>query len=561
MSVELDDASFEPGLSEGDCLAMWCRPSCRIKWVKNRGALLIIAWNYLVFTLYHLLRAGYKQELWNDPFRVTDAGVSLSCLAVLLPIGGWLADTRVGRYKMIRCSMWIMWIGIILATLAELLLSSIGTVQNKNIDNSIYLLTCSIMVVGLSGFLSNIIHFGIDQLIDASATEITSFITWYVLTVYASSITVHFVTDCVVTASTFYIKTLLVAVCLSLALCLDFMFHHVLVKEQVTVKSIRVIMRVIAYTIRNRHLRHNQIAVVTDNGAVPSRFNVAKHMYGGPYTSQQVDNVRRFLSVLAVVGVFAVVLGANEPTKFVKERLEVHLKVWQDIKKLPDAKVCYWNLAIRYSSAFFAVGTVLLYEFVIHPLFYRCLPRIRIMTTYWLGTAMFLLWLLSLLAFEIVVYHQHLLQETVSSNHTVSQQVGCAFEEQPDIHVHFSHMWWYIPSFLCGISTFTLHSSVLQFIWAQTPSNMKGLMLGLGFLFLGFSSFVHYGISSPFVGRRLLHFKVSRGHGPLLCEIWYFLLEAVIIFVMLIVIGVLVRKYGGRKQKNAVHVDSYASIE
>lgn len=560
MSVELDDASFEPGLSEGNCLATWCRPSCRIKWVKNKGALLIIAWNYFVFSLYFLLKEGYKEKQWNDPFHVTDTGIALCCLAVLLPIGGWLADTRIGRYKMIRCSMWIMWIGIVLTTVAELLLSSVGTVQNDSINNGIYLLMCSIMVIGLSGFMSNIIHLGIDQLIDASATEITSFITWYVMTLFASNITVHFVTDCVVTASTFYIKTLFVAVCLSLALCLDFMFQHVLVKEQVTVKSIRVIIGVIAYTIRNRHLRHNQIAVASDNGAVPSRFNIAKHMHGGPYTSQQVDNVRRFLSVLAVIGLFAVVLGASEPMMYANEKLEHHLKVWQDMPKLPDAaKVCYWNLAIRYSSVFFAVATVLLYEFVIHPLFYRCLPRFRIMTTYWLGTALFLLWVLSLLTIEIVVYHQHLLRETVSSNHTISQLVRCTFVDKPD--VHFSHTWWYIPSFLRGLSNFILLSSALQFIWAQTPSNMKGLVLGLAFMFLGFSTFVHYGISSPFIGDRVFGFKVSGQRGPLICEIWYFLLEAVVFFVVLIMIGVLVRKYGGRKQRNAVHVDSYASIE
>ena len=412
------------------------------------------------------------------------------------------------------------------------------------------------MMIGLGGFLSNIIHLGVDQLIDASATEITSFIIWYTMTVYASGITFHYITDCVVTATTFYIKTLFVAICLSLALCLDFLFQHALVEEQVTGKSLHVIVRVVTYTIRNRHLGRNLTAVATDN-TVPSRFNVAKRMYGGPFTAQQVDNVRKFLSMLMIVAVCAIVFGAMEPINYAKEKVERHLKVWQDTHKKPDVGMCYKNLAIRYSDFFFVTVTVLLYEFIIHPLFYRCLPKLRIASTFLLGMVIFLLWILSLLAIEIAVYHQQLQSVTVNDNHTVTSVIRCAFIHTARVNI--SYRWWFIPSFLDGLSHFILLSSALQFVWAQTPSNMKGLMLGLVYMFLGLSTLIHTGLGSPFIFHIFAH-HVPWKRAPLTCEIWYFLLEGVIILVVLIVSSVLVRKYNGQKQRST-HVESYASLE
>ena len=48
-----------------------------------------------------------------------------------------------------------------------------------------------IMGAGFGAFQANIIQFGIDQLMDASSTEIKSFITWYTMSVFGISITLY----------------------------------------------------------------------------------------------------------------------------------------------------------------------------------------------------------------------------------------------------------------------------------------------------------------------------------------------------------------------------------
>ena len=128
MSVELD-ATVEPLNGHWDYLKAYCRPDCRyrVKWLKNKGAILIVFWNYLVMSVYHLLSGGYTTKQLDHPFHVSNTGIILWCMALLFPIGGWLADTRIGRYKMIHYSLWVMWISIMLATFGELLLNNVST--------------------------------------------------------------------------------------------------------------------------------------------------------------------------------------------------------------------------------------------------------------------------------------------------------------------------------------------------------------------------------------------------------------------------------------------------
>ena len=545
-SVELD-TSFEP--QNRMYLDACCKPAYRVRWLKNRGAILIILWNLLVMSIYHLFIQGYKQGQLNNPFNVNWTGLLIWCMALLFPIGGWLADTRVGRYKVIHYSMWIMWTGMVLATLGELLLANVGANCPKYVKSGIYLSLYSFTAIGFGGFLSNIIHLGVDQLIDASASEITSFISWYTLTFYASGTTLHFVTDCVTDKDTFYIEVFFVAVCLTIVLCLDSLFHHILVNEPVVHgKSLRVIMGVIRYTIRNRYLRYNLTATCTTNNVTPSRFDVAKHMHGGPFTSQQVDNVRTFLWVLAIIATCSLVFGSMEPLHLVQEKIEHH---WIQEERGADTRLCYKNLTLRYSQQFIVIAFTILYEFVIHPLFHKCLPRVRITTRCLLAIATFFLWILSLLATDIAIYHQQ------KSSNTTEVLPICILVDKANITISYKLLL--IPSFLDALSQFLLVSSGLEYIWAQTPSTMKGLMLGFAYMFIGLSTLAHAAILSPFFYKQFTK-RIPWEYSPLQCEIWYFILEGVIILAVLTVTTVLVKKHNKQKQRST-YFDPYASRE
>lgn len=531
MSVELD-ISFDS--LTGDYLHPSCKPAYRVKWLKTKGAILILIWNYLVFSVYHLFNAGYKESRLYHPFQVSHSGIIMWCMAILFPVGGCLADTRIGRYKVIHYSTLIMWIGMLLATFGELLLTNISAANTHHIKTLLYLCLCVLTSIGLCGFLSNIVNLGIDQLTDASATEITSFITWYTLTTFISGITVHFTTDCLVTEDTFYAKTLVVAICLTLALCLDFLFQHILVKEHIDKKSLRIILQVIQFVIKHRHLKQGS-----------SRFDIAKHMYGGPFTSQQVDNVRKFLWISILLSTCTIIFGTIQLLHYAQENSEHHIGLWH---KTDTIGGCYKNLTLRYSSYFVVVVLVGLYEFIIHPLPYRCLPKIYITSKFLSAIVIFFLWILSLLAIEAVLY-----QKQRMVNYTL---VHCTFWEKTSMSL--SSEWFLVPSFFQGLSIFLLSSSALEFMWAQAPSSMKGLILGLGFMFIGISTILQTALTAPFVVKDVAS-HIPWDHAPLTCAIWYYLMEAFIILIVLITATVAVKMYNSSMQKQ--YSDPHESTE
>lgn len=500
---------------------------CRGKWLSNKGAILIIFWSYFVTSVFYLMRSDSTSENF-----VSLGGIILVTSTLLYPIGGWLADTHFGRYKVIHYSMWIIWIGIVLATFSNVMSNEFSAYSEINVW--IFRALRVIMAIGLGGFQSNIVQFGVDQLTDASTIEITSFIMWYALTLYASGVTMYFVSECVVDKyNIFYIKLLYVAFCLTVALCTDYLFHRWLIKEQFTQNSLSLIWKVIKYTIKNRNLRYD---FTTEE--LPSQFDIAKHRHGGPFTAQQVENVCTFLWLLVIIAFSTLLCGAITPIWFAKEKIENHLHNWQQTRALTG---CYEKLSVRYSDYMFPIILVLSYNFIIHPLFSKCLPKLGIISTLLLGTILSFVWTVSLLAIVTLAYYR---------NHHLNfsnNSVGCIFigsDNDPEMHI--SYKWMLVPGLINSLATFLLVLSALKLFWSQTPSVMKGLIMGLFYAFLGMSSILHVGIAYPFFYKNPI--DVQWEHAPLTCGIWYFIMEGVIILAAIVVISFFARSNKKRNE-------------
>ena len=500
-----------------------------MRWLKNKGALLIALWNMLVTPVYYFLRYGLtgKQKL-EDPLSISVNGIILLGVTVLYPIGGWLADAHLGRYKVVHYSMWIMWIGVILITFGEVL-ANFSVVYTSNVRLWLFHVVSVIILIGFGGFSSNIFQLGVDQLIDASADEISSYILWYVLGIYASALSLHFLSGCLPTERNMFLA-LTVAVCLTMVLCSDFICKQWLVKEEVTGKSLSGLWKIIKYIFKNRGRRYS----LTDNDSneLTSLFDIAKHRYGGPFTSQQVDNVRTFLRIIIILATCGVVLGAIMPIEYAREKIQHR---WDGYNEVYGSYMgCYKKLIVRYEDYIFIVVLILLYEFFMRPVFYRYLPHGSIISRFIAGTALFLLWIMSLLAIESYAYNRLL---GVTSNNSIA----CIFHEPDNPMVKLNQAWFLIPDFFSGAARILLYVTAVEFIWAQTPSTMKGLMFGTAYAILGLNSILQSVIALPFL------FNITTWNWqPLTCEIWYFILEGATVLAVLMIIIALVKRHKRR---------------
>ena len=100
------------------------KPRYRLRRVKNRGAVLILIWSYCVSSLYFYISHNASRVYSYPVFAMIQITVGL-----IIPLAGWLADIRFGRYRVIRFSLWTMWISSLLLT------ASLVTLQYLDFDN------------------------------------------------------------------------------------------------------------------------------------------------------------------------------------------------------------------------------------------------------------------------------------------------------------------------------------------------------------------------------------------------------------------------------------------
>ena len=114
-----------------------------------------------------------------------------------------------------------------------------------------------------------------------------------------------------------------------------------------------------------------------------------------------------------------------------------------------------------------------------------------------------------------------------------------------------------IPDIIGGPTCVILVITALEFIWAQTPSAMKGLTFETAYAILGLNTLLQSIIASPFIFK--FSSRLVNWH-PLNYSIWYFIVEVVIIFTVLVVISGIVKKYKKRSENQvAIYAYSYAS--
>ena len=414
----------DPVSNKGNNLRNCCRPTFKPRWLRNRGALLVLIWSFLCFPVYHYFTL---RKLSHDPIKEKlplrpDATISMG---LLLPIGGWLADAFFGRYRVIRCGMWTMWFGAMMNGIS-LVIGKVVEAYGTHGDPWVSLFSKFIMGVGLGAFQANIVQFGIDQLIDASSVEIQSVIAWYTMTIFTSGVTMYYSSYC----AQEYVAVLIIAVFLTLAIGSDFIIGHWLTKEHIIENPLSLILKVVTYTIKSKLKGRN-----LEQQGILSKLNVAKRVYNGPFTSEQVEDVKTFFRVMVLIMIFTIFSSASTTINDISNQIAMSLRNWPNDDTISG---CYHGMSIYYATFTYSAVVVLIYLVVINLLFHHFIPRTSITIKFVCYMIIFFATVLVLLGLE--TFEKGLNQTTSKCfNH---------FESSIDVH------WMILPNFLIGVSMF-----------------------------------------------------------------------------------------------------------
>ena len=530
---------------QNKCCSWFKMPTYKPRRIKNKGAILVLMWNYLIMSEFYLLM--HYNEIKYDRVWQLVGGFTL-------PVAGWLADIYVGRYKLLSCSTWIMWFSTVAATIS-LTMAQFFEAYSL-INGKVFLVILVIMAIGLGGFQANIIQFGLDQLYDASTTEIKTFITWHIFTIFGCGVILDFALSCV---GTKYKTVTLLLVCahLSVAVILLVCFKDSpwLIKEPVIQNPFKLIYKVINYAIKNKHPRQRSSFTYCEDD-LPSRIDFGKSKYGGPFTTEQVEDVKTFLRLFPIA-----VLGGVLASQFLLLKTVWHHILLQFTRSSPwqsgqsevitldhSLSECYVELSFRHLFVYNAIWIVIVHETLLYPVFHRCYPQMKSSQKAMIGMILQIISVTLLIAF-------HVYSRRVFLKHYSAQNVTlpCVFfDQESTLSMNFNYRWIAIPDLRTSLSLLMIGIGFLEFLSAQIPLQMKGVMLGTGYGTILIVGIISGALMLPFKAKFLIW-----GSGIISCGFWYLLLAFLVQTSACFALVMLTRRYKRRKREDVLPNEHY----
>ena len=218
---------------------------------------------------------------------------------------------------------------------------------------------------------------GLDQMPDASSSSLASYIAWFVCSLYVGGfvgeglevLNWHCIHDAVYSSYTLVLALLLV-LCMTIVLASNFLFSsNWLIIEPKSPQSLKTIYQVLKFAAKHK-APLNRSALTYWEEDIPSRIDLGKSKYGGPFTTEQVEDVKTVLRLLAIglpfsVIFFSFIVLIRNFLAFVSE--------WQLGLNTCEADIA--NLFLKSIYWYGVLGGVA-HEFLIYPFIRNRLPSI-----------------------------------------------------------------------------------------------------------------------------------------------------------------------------------------
>lgn len=512
-------------------------PTYRPRKFNNKGAALTLIWNFSALFLFIFFIVSNDVKMFDHRFQI-----ALALTALAYPIAGWLADVYIGRYRVLKFSMIIMWSGGILYVTSVIL----SVTFNGRFDEFM-VISVAIGLLGLSAYQANAIQFGLDQLIDASSSDISSYISWYAWTFFLAYVIVDFSQGCTCLRYT-PISSLLAPVFLTVCVCSDFLFNDWLIKEPVTFNPLKLIFSVLRFAARNKYPRQRSAFTYWDDKPY-KRIDLAKDKFGGPYTTEQVEDVKTFfrISIIVIIGSLFVglvfVVNTTVGKKMIPHYQDPYVYGNCSLNFSTYLQDCFEKVVVKATGHLTMLVLIPVFEFILYPLLWKCPIKIGIMRKFILGIFLQLIYILSLLTLEIVGHYV-----TSRDPNSASQNVSCMLANTQENTLILHYKWTAVPKIFNGISTYCLLTSTVEFVCAQSPYSMKGLMGGILYCVSGLAVLLSLGMKTLF--QKLFEKKLSSILYS--CGVWYFSSVALLSGIWIVVACVVSKWYTKRRRDENV---------
>ena len=491
--------------------------------MKHKVAYLVI----LCCLLLHISVIGSDNFLYHTLGRDGAVSIllSLAVAFLLYPLLGWLADVYFTRYKFILFSFITVIVGSILFIASVALFTKYTNIRQLYIAEGLSVAVC---ILGLGIFQSTAIQFGMDQMLEASTVQLSTFIKWYywsgsigplmmmcVVTgvlEYFSQCRIELTTEnpdeiysdlhprsFIVTGTAVLIMAGLQLVCACVGLCLLVYYKKHFNIDRTGEHPLKLIYQVLKYAWKHK-CPENRSAFTYWEEDIPPRIDLGKSKYGGPFTTEEVEDTKTFFSILLLLlSLLGFHLSGHGYS--VGEQL-MH-------KQCPS----HWVLLLATDP-----------NYVILLIIVFGVPMYKLMTKYCsnyspnmlkrMGMGLFLCVVKECVVIVIQVtmtqgeYCSHLYNNKIESCYFLTSEINInnACLTASNFTNNFFHcdqnntpfLLLLIPNVLQGLSYLLVFMTALEFICAQAPLRLKGLLIGIWYALLA-TNYLFVGVPELFM--------------------------------------------------------------
>ena len=364
----------------------------------------------------------------------------------LAPLIGWLADVRFGRYEIII-------FGSIASFLASILYYFTGG-GDSTLSNVLLLVAFVTVGFGYTCYSAAMLPFITDQIIGATSDELSAVIRWFYWTDNLSTALSEIVIYSCTSRNFENFLTLIFAVPLAMIIISDCLCQQWLDRTHKVTNPIKLIIQVLNYTRKHSYPERRSAFTYIDEEQ-PTRMDYGKKKFGGPFTEEEVEDVKTVLRLLPLVICMSISLI-----------FEGYLTVY--LFNNGDGGIWVLNHAIQ--DWLFPVVLIPLYQLLLYRFFHSCsLSMLRC-----IGASLFMCILGYILLSALGVYG-------VIVSDDVQRYLSCT-GLVPNATNPGNNVVWYWklgPYVFYGIGGTIKDVLFLEFIIAQSPDKMKGFIIGI----------------------------------------------------------------------------------
>lgn len=412
------------------------------------------------------------------------------CLSVLYyllyPVLGFLADVFLGRYLAVTIST-------TLTTLA-LLLTSVTVVAFKTVDSHPGITTMAVIsyifgVVGMAGFEANVVQFGLDQLTDCKSKTLSLYLHFLVyvrqvgVTLAIFPLTLR---DCDKLTAREEFNGAFQFIPLALFCIMGIPAIVFLIRKRTSfsrdlgnINPYRMVTRVVSFALKNRHPKQRRSAFYYYYGLNPGRLDFAKVHYGGPYSTEDVENVKTLVQMLGIFLAVGPVFILKVSTAFFMHQHFAQHFVHESVVQ----NHCHTFWPLGGSGNLGNISGSLLYPVYMFIIFVVLRSVPRILSRLLIGIIMITLCQLCLLLTEIVGHFMAAENANITLQCALANMNNNSTLGSNSLNIHWSSLL--PPNLLIGLASLIVTTAVFEFISAQSPRPMTGLVFGTFFFLEG----------------------------------------------------------------------------